>query len=172
MGLEPLPSPPKNWLLGHAVYFRDGFLAGLTRLVETTGRDGLLSLDVGGSSRVFFYSAKHAAEVFDEERFEKKTSAGRGLLTVLGENFRPNNFTADTADPAWSKSHRILMPAFGPMGVRGMLPAMLDTADQLMRLWEASGPDVVRDIGNAHAPHIRHNLASGVRRALQCVAAR
>lgn len=45
-------------------------------------------------------------------------------------------FTAYNKEPNWGKAHRILMPAFGPIGVRGMF-------DQMFVCWERFVPDAL-----------------------------
>ena len=38
------------------------------------------------------------------------------------------------------------MPAFGPLGIRGMFDQMLDIADQMLLRWERFGPDNVIEV--------------------------
>ena len=38
------------------------------------------------------------------------------------------------------------MPAFGPLGIRGMFDQMLDIADQMLVRWERFGPNAVIDV--------------------------
>ena len=40
------------------------------------------------------------------------------------------------------------MPAFGPIGVRGMFDRMLDIADQMFVRWERFGPNAVIDVAD------------------------
>ena len=84
-------------------------------------------------------------ELCDERRFAKhvhpslkeiRAFAGDGLFTAYGE------------EPNWQKAHRILMPAFGPIGVRGMFDQMLDIADQMFVRWERFGADAVIDVAD------------------------
>ena len=55
-------------------------------------------------------------------------------------------FTAKTDEPNWPKAHRLLMPAFGPIGIRGMFDQMLDIADQMLVRWERFGPNTVIEV--------------------------
>jgi cytochrome P450 len=41
-------------------------------------------------------------------------------------------FTAHGDEANWALAHRILMPAFGPLSIRNMLPGMIDIASQLV----------------------------------------
>jgi len=52
-------------------------------------------------------------------------------------------FTAFTNDPQWIIAHRILIPALGPLAIRGMFPEMSDIASQLATKWLRFGPDAV-----------------------------
>ncbi len=40
------------------------------------------------------------------------------------------------------------MPAFGPLGIRGMFDQMLDIADQMLVRWERFGPSAVIDVAD------------------------
>lgn len=48
-------------------------------------------------------------------------------------------FTINTEDEGWGIAHRILMPAFGPMSIRGMFDEMKDIAIQLSLKWARHG---------------------------------
>lgn len=84
-------------------------------------------------------------ELSDETRFRKKLHnslksvrafAGDGLFTAYGD------------EPNWAKAHRLLMPAFGPIAIRGMFDKMLDIADQMLVRWERFGPDSAIDVSD------------------------
>lgn len=55
-------------------------------------------------------------------------------------------FTAYTQEPNWGKAHRLLMPAFGPIAIRKMLPQMLDIAEQMLLKLERMGNEQVFDV--------------------------
>jgi len=57
-------------------------------------------------------------------------------------------FTARTEEPNWQLAHNILMPAFGPMAIRGMLPQMFDVADQMLMRWERYGEENLIDVAD------------------------
>lgn len=57
-------------------------------------------------------------------------------------------FTAYNDEPNWALAHTILMPAFGPLGVRAMFEDMVDIADQMFARWARFGPDAVIDVAD------------------------
>lgn len=82
-------------------------------------------------------------ELCDETRFNKRVHAPlEEIRAFAGDGL----FTAHSEEPNWGKAHRILMPAFGPIGVRSMFDKMLDIADQMFVRWERFGPDAVIDV--------------------------
>ncbi|MFO1079545.1 MAG: cytochrome P450 [Reyranellaceae bacterium] len=84
-------------------------------------------------------------ELCDETRFEKRIG---GALQEVRAFSGDGLFTARGDEPNWGKAHRILMPAFGPIGVRGMFDKMLDIADQMLVRWERFGPRVPIDVAD------------------------
>lgn len=84
-------------------------------------------------------------ELCDEKRFTKRVSAPlQQIRAVTGDGL----FTADGDNPNWGKAHRILVPAFGPIAIRGMFDRMIDVADQMFTRWERFGPDAVIDVAD------------------------
>lgn len=53
-----------------------------------------------------------------------------GLFTATGPE-----------EPNWGIAHRVLMPALGPLAIRGMFNEMHDIASQLVMKWARQGPD-------------------------------
>lgn len=47
---------------------------------------------------------------------------------------------AYNSEPNWEKAHRILIPAFGPLSIRGMFDEMYDIASQLVLKFARHGP--------------------------------
>ncbi|WP_185984516.1 bifunctional cytochrome P450/NADPH--P450 reductase [Aureimonas mangrovi] len=82
-------------------------------------------------------------ELCDETRFSKRSHPPLEELRALAKDAL---FTAYDEEPNWGKAHRILMPAFGPIGVRAMFDKMLDIADQMFVRWERFGPEAVIDV--------------------------
>lgn len=95
---------------------------------------------------VFLASSQELVdELCDETRFAKFVHpALREIRAFAGDGL----FTAYNEEPNWQKAHRILMPAFGPIGVRGMFDQMLDIADQMFVRWERFGPEAVIDVAD------------------------
>ena len=84
-------------------------------------------------------------EASDQERFHK--DIGRALNEVralVGDGL----FTSAHEDgyilkkeTSWWKAHRLLVPAFGPLGLRKMFDDMLDITSQMVLRWDRMGPD-------------------------------
>jgi cytochrome P450/NADPH-cytochrome P450 reductase len=71
-----------------------------------------------GRARVFISSHELVDEVCDEERFTKVVSAG---LHEIRNGINDGLFTANyPGEENWAIAHRILVPAFGPLMIRGM----------------------------------------------------
>ncbi|KAI6497010.1 hypothetical protein PoMZ_05916 [Pyricularia oryzae] len=75
-------------------------------------------------------------ELCDEKRFKKKVAAA---LLGLREAIHDGLFTAHNDEPNWGIAHRILMPAFGPMAIKGMFDEMHDVASQMILKWARHG---------------------------------
>lgn len=135
--LSELPSPPALPIIGSLLAI-DGAasIASLTRFSAELGP--IYRLEILGGMTVVLGGQKLVDEVCDEKRFRK-------LLHPALLNLRPavgdGLFTADTSEPNWSLAHRILMPAFGPLGLREMFDKMIDIAEQMFARWERFGPD-------------------------------
>ncbi|KAF7551931.1 hypothetical protein G7Z17_g4675 [Cylindrodendrum hubeiense] len=71
-------------------------------------------------------------ETCNEKRF-KKSQVRAGVHDGL--------FTARMGEENWGIAHRVLMPAFGPLSIRGMYDEMHDIASQLALKWARYGPD-------------------------------
>lgn len=71
-----------------------------------------------GAPRVFISSQQLVDEVFDEERFAKVVSGG---LNEIRNGVHDGLFTANyPGEENWAVAHRVLVPAFGPLSIRGM----------------------------------------------------
>ncbi len=96
----------------------------------------IFKITILGYPMIWISSQLLVSEVCDETRFSKivhssllelRNLAGDGLFTAFGD------------EPNWGRAHRLLMPAFGPLGVRGMFDRMLDVAEQMLVRWERFG---------------------------------
>ncbi|EEB91206.1 hypothetical protein MPER_10471, partial [Moniliophthora perniciosa FA553] len=77
-------------------------------------------------------------EVCDEKRFHKLVG---GALYRTRDLIGDGLFTAFDHESNWGLAHRLLMPAFGTLSVRGMMEDMRDICTQLLLKWERFGPD-------------------------------
>ncbi|KAH7322064.1 cytochrome P450 [Rhizoctonia solani] len=91
-----------------------------------------------GEKIVFICSAKLAQEVLDESRFHKHIESTLDEVRNLVED---GLFTARHGETNWGVAHRILMPAFGPLAIKGMFDDMVDVISQLVLKWERFGPN-------------------------------
>ncbi|STD03863.1 Cytochrome P450(BM-3) [Dermatophilus congolensis] len=99
-----------------------------------------------GKPAVYFVSSfKLTDELCDESRFDKRVHGSlENIRSFAGDGL----FTAYTGEENWGRAHRILMPAFSPLALRGMFDGMSDIAEQLMLKWERLGPDADIDVVN------------------------
>ena len=145
MASNPLPSPPSFPFVGH-LFELDGQtpLQSLTQLCAKHGP--IFRLSVLGQSTIVVSAQKYVNELCDESRFGKHVhSALVSLRPAVGDGL----FTAYGDEPNWALAHRILMPAFGPLGIRDMVGKMLDIAHQMFDRWERFGQDAEIDVADA-----------------------
>ncbi|KDN45033.1 hypothetical protein RSAG8_05206, partial [Rhizoctonia solani AG-8 WAC10335] len=97
----------------------------------------IFGLRIMGDRAVFICSVKLAQEVLDESRFHKHIeSTLEEVRNLVGDGL----FTARHGESNWGIAHRILMPAFGPLAIKGMFDDMVDVVSQLVLKWERFGP--------------------------------
>ena len=87
-------------------------------------------------SLVFVSTQALVNEVCDEKRFQKSID---GALTQIRNGVHDGLFTARKGEENWGIAHRVLMPAFGPLSIRGMFDEMHDIASQLALKWARCG---------------------------------
>ncbi|CAE6508332.1 unnamed protein product [Rhizoctonia solani] len=98
----------------------------------------IFALNMLGNPIVAISSVKLAQEVLDEKRFHKAV----GIALVEVRNLVSDGlFTAYHGEPSWGIAHRILMPAFSPLSIKGMFDDMFDVVSQLVLKWERFGPE-------------------------------
>lgn len=114
---------------------------GIAKLAERVGPN--FRLTVFGKSMTIIGEQALVDELCDETRFQKALHRPLQTLRTLGGD---GLFTAETEESNWGKAHRLLMPAFGPLGLRTMFPKMLDVAEQLMVRWDRFGEAAVIDV--------------------------
>ena len=76
-------------------------------------------------------------EVCDEERYHKLIAAG---LIEVRNGIHDALFTAHDGEENWGIAHRVLLPALGPLAIRGMFDDMHDICSQLVMKWARYGP--------------------------------
>ena len=95
-------------------------------------------LTTGGFTRLIIGNVELMNEICDEKRFTKIVA---GALNQVRNGTHDGLFTAHPGEHNWELAHRILVPAFGPLSIRGMYNGMHDIATQLVMKWARKGPD-------------------------------
>ncbi|KAK1580158.1 cytochrome P450 [Colletotrichum navitas] len=133
----PIPEPWGLPILGHIAEFTpESTMKDVLRLADTFGEVYRLRFP-GGKTMCLFSTNALINELCDESRFKKT------LNNVVGELRKIANdglFTANIDEPNWGIAHRILIPAFGPVTIRGMFDEMVDLASQMALKWARHGP--------------------------------
>ncbi|KAJ7882007.1 cytochrome P450 [Mycena olivaceomarginata] len=137
----PIPQPPTIPLIGNVALIEpEAPNRSFDLLAKKYGE--IYQLDLLGEKLIFVSSYKLANELSDDTRFEKRiTNALMEVRNLVGDAL----FTAHPDEPNWGIAHRLLMPAFGTMKIKGMLEEMRDISNQLILKWERFGPDAVID---------------------------
>ncbi len=139
---QPIPQPKTDPFIGNLRSVDgDAPIQGFMRLAQLYGP--IYQLDFFGAPVVIISSQELVNEVCDESRFDKRVS---GALKNIRDFAGDGLFTAKTEEPNWAVAHRLLMPAFGPLGIRGMFDRMLEIADQMLLRWERFGPSNVIEV--------------------------
>ncbi|KAG9088707.1 hypothetical protein FS749_001950 [Ceratobasidium sp. UAMH 11750] len=97
----------------------------------------IFCLNLMGKEVVAISSVALAQEILDEKRFHKAIGAA---LVEVRNLVADGLFTAYHGEKNWGIAHRILMPAFGPLSIKGMFEDMFDVISQLVLKWERFGP--------------------------------
>lgn len=140
--IEKIPQPKVYPIIKNVLELdTDTPIQSLMRLAETYG--SIFKFQVGDQTGVMISDPDLVNEVCDESRFNKKVHKPLEKIRDFGGD---GLFTAYTEESNWGKAHRILVPAFGPSGIKTMFPQMLDIAEQLLLKWERLGPDTVLDV--------------------------
>ncbi|KAF4306958.1 Cytochrome P450 [Botryosphaeria dothidea] len=134
----PIPQPPGVPFFGNAGDFDAAYPLGtLIHMAETYGH--IYRYVLAGQPRVVVSSQALVNEVCDEKRFMKKVAAG---LAEVRNGVHDGLFTAyGPQEKNWGIAHRILIPAFGPLSIRGMYDEMHDIANQLVLKFARHGPN-------------------------------
>ena len=139
-----VPQPPLKPIIGNLAELQGGTpIQAMMRLSRTYGAFFKLTI----LDRTFYVASSQELvnELCDESRFGKRIQGAlQEIRAVVGDGL----FTAHSHEPNWAKAHRILMPAFGPIAIRGMFDSMLDIADQMFVRWERFGANAVIDVAD------------------------
>ncbi|KAH2128944.1 hypothetical protein KXW66_008789 [Aspergillus fumigatus] len=135
----PIPGPRGVPLLGNIYDIEQEVpLRSINLMADQYGP--IYRLTTFGWSRVFVSTHELVDEVCDEERFTKVVTAG---LNQIRNGVHDGLFTANfPGEENWAIAHRVLVPAFGPLSIRGMFDEMYDIATQLVMKWARHGPTV------------------------------
>ncbi|KAL5336528.1 putative cytochrome P450 [Aspergillus crustosus] len=132
-----IPEPNGLPFLGNITTINQEFpLGSMLSLAEEYGE--IYRMRFPGRSVVMVSTHALVDEVFDEKRFKKSVSAA---LRYVRDGVHDGLFTAHMGEVNWEIAHRVLMPAFGPLSIRGMYDEMHDIASQLALKWARYGPE-------------------------------
>ncbi|KAI1106415.1 cytochrome P450 [Jackrogersella minutella] len=135
-GTTPIPEPPGFPFIGNLTDIdRELPVRSFVSLADKYGE--IYRLHLPGRSVVIASSHHIINELCDEKRFIK---IPKGPLHELRSGVHDGLFTARIEEPNWGVAHRVLMPAFGPMSIRGMFEEMHEVATQLTMKWARYGP--------------------------------
>ncbi|WP_085027633.1 cytochrome P450 [Ensifer aridi] len=142
--LAEIPQPKGLPVLGHLTSFNPNApVQSLMRLSKELGP--IYRLRTWGRNVIIVGSQELAAELCDETRFCKALHPPLAELRMIGND---GLFTADDTESNWGKAHRLLAPAFGPLGLRSMFSNMIDVVDQMLVRWERFGSDAEIDVAD------------------------
>ncbi|PLN85682.1 putative cytochrome P450 [Aspergillus taichungensis] len=133
-----IPEPSGLPFLGNIGSIDQDFpLGSFVSLADELGE--IYRLRFPGSSVVVVSTHALVDETCDETRFRKSLYPA---LKHLRDGAHDGLFTAEMGEVNWDIAHRVLMPAFGPLSIRGMFDEMHDIASQLALKWARYGHDV------------------------------
>ncbi|GKT40981.1 bifunctional cytochrome P450/NADPH--P450 reductase [Colletotrichum spaethianum] len=133
----PIPEPPGLPFLGNVSEINPDFpLGSMLSLADQYGE--IYRLRFPGQSAVFVSTRALVNETCDEKRFKKSV---RQALEKIRDGVHDGLFTARMGEENWGIAHRVLMPAFGPLSIRGMFNEMHDIASQQALKWARYGPE-------------------------------
>ncbi|KAI1389181.1 cytochrome P450 [Hypoxylon trugodes] len=135
-GEVPIPEPPALPFIGHLTELdRELPIRAFASLADRYGE--IYRLRLPGRTIVFVTSHRLVDELCDEKKFVKIPKAA---LHEIRNGVHDGLFTARLEEPNWGIAHRVLMPAFGPISIRGMFEEMHEIATQLAMKWARYGP--------------------------------
>ncbi|KAF1936809.1 bifunctional P-450/NADPH-P450 reductase [Clathrospora elynae] len=135
----PIPQPPPHLFIGNFPDIDPNDAPGsFQKLAEIYGEAYQLDLPGRKGKVVVISSYDTINDCCDADRFQKPINATLEEVRALtGDGL----FTAYPGEKAWGVAHRLLMPVFGPMGIRKMFDGMMDISTQMLLRWDRFGPD-------------------------------
>ncbi|EUC36074.1 hypothetical protein COCCADRAFT_89080 [Bipolaris zeicola 26-R-13] len=135
----PIPQPPPHLLIGNiGAIDSDDAPGSIQRLSDIYGEIFQLHIP-GRPGRIIVVSSHDTInDCCDGDRFEKPINATLEEVRALTGN---GLFTAYPGEKEWGVAHRLLMPVFGPMGIRKMFDDMMDITTQMLLRWDRFGPE-------------------------------
>ncbi|KAI0117999.1 bifunctional P-450:NADPH-P450 reductase [Hypoxylon sp. NC0597] len=131
----PIPEPPQLPFIGNIADINaEDSVGSFNSLAEKYGE--IFRLRLPGARLVIVTTRALVDEACDEKRFKKVPN---NVLKEIREGLHDGLFTAKLEEPNWGIAHRVLMPAFGPMGIRNMFDEMKDISSQLALKWARQG---------------------------------
>ncbi|CAN9381285.1 unnamed protein product [Alternaria alternata] len=135
----PIPQPHPHLFVGNFAEIDPNDAPGsFQRLADIYGEIYQLELPGRDGKLIVVSSYDTINDCCDSERFEKPINATLEEVRALtGDGL----FTAYPGEKAWGVAHRLLMPVFGPMGIRKMFDGMMDISTQMLLRWDRFGPE-------------------------------
>lgn len=135
----PIPQPPTHFFIGNIADVDPTDAPGsFQRLAEIYGEAFQLAIPGRAGKVVVVSSHETINDCCDADRYEKHVDGTLKEVRVLtGDGL----FSAYAGEKAWGVAHRLLMPVFGPMGIRKMFDPMMDCTTQMLLRWDRFGPD-------------------------------
>jgi cytochrome P450/NADPH-cytochrome P450 reductase len=139
-----IPQPKPSWLLGNLRDLEKKTpVQGFWRLANQCGP--IYQLKLMGGRLIVVSNFELVNELCDETRFGKRLNVVlKNIRKLTGDGL----FTAYEDEPNWGVAHRLLTPAFGPIGVRSMFDQMSEVADQMILKWSRFGESAVIDVAD------------------------
>ncbi|SEA02134.1 cytochrome P450 / NADPH-cytochrome P450 reductase [Thalassobacillus cyri] len=132
-----LPQPKSYGPLGNLPLInKERPIQSFMKLAEELGP--IYQFQFPGRLSTFVSSAKLAAEICDEDRFDKKVGPPLQKVRPFGGD---GLFTSETSEPNWKKAHNILLPSFSQQAMKGYHDKMVDLATQLVQKWARLNPN-------------------------------
>ncbi|KAF4598867.1 hypothetical protein EYR38_007278 [Pleurotus pulmonarius] len=137
----PIPQPLSLPFVGNLTSLdKELPVRGFLLLAQQYGE--IYKLDILGATTVHANTYALLNELSDDKHFHKAINGPlKQVRNLVGDGL----FTAYGEEPNWALAHRLLMPAFGPASIRGMLEDMRDICDQMVLRWERFGSENIID---------------------------